>query len=183
MTEVQDTTDRNLKWMRRIARILALIWAGLGTLLVVAAVVLYHALTASPLPSRYWLSLSLLVLIAVSVPWVSNAVAWRWKAIGGILRALEAFIVTVIVICVVVRVAGVPEMASFVAALSGGGSLTAEDSWLFVILSLVAMAAGVAGISLALPPSLLACLFFSSWWKSRTSASRQAGDAGVGAGG
>ena len=81
MTEHRDTEDRAAKRMRRIARGLALIWAGLLTLGVVGVVYVFALIFGEFL---YGLG-ALLVLIA----WVSAVIAWRSERAGGVVLVLE----------------------------------------------------------------------------------------------
>jgi hypothetical protein len=88
MIEAQDNTDRKLKRMRRIARVLAVISAiGLMPCIAVSWLVLYELMheqsgvSALPLPPYWWLVLVFLL----SVTWIPTAIAWRWEAIGGIM--------------------------------------------------------------------------------------------------
>jgi hypothetical protein len=82
--------------MRKIARSLALAWAGSASLVVVLAALyaLSHGGFAAMigLPESddllrllvsvgFWLMLALLIL----VPWISALVAWEWEVIGGML--------------------------------------------------------------------------------------------------
>lgn len=81
MTGVGETTDRATKWMRYIARALALIWAGWWAFCIVASLMLNFSLV--------WLlvaiCLSLLLLASATIP-------WRWEAIGGVVLALEGLL-------------------------------------------------------------------------------------------
>jgi len=87
-SEVQDTPGRKAKRLRRIARVLAVIWAaGLTPCNALLWVVVYEltleqsGVSAFPLPPHWWLILFLIL----SVTWAPTVIAWRWEAIGGVM--------------------------------------------------------------------------------------------------
>jgi len=98
MTGVRKTTDRAAKWMRYIARALAVIWALFWTYfvglvwLVLGRGAPFGAPTPPPTPPvEFFLEyFGLRCLVA----WVSLAIAWRWEVIGGVallLAGLSSF--------------------------------------------------------------------------------------------
>jgi Tol biopolymer transport system component len=83
-SEVQDTGDVSARKMRRIARVLALIWAACWTAWSALLSLFLYGWLPSPRaapPLEWWLVL----VFMLSVAWVPTAIAWRWAAIGGIL--------------------------------------------------------------------------------------------------
>ncbi len=81
MTGVRKTTDRAAKWMRYIARALAVAWAGWWALLSLLSLMLNFSLV--------WvfvaICLSLFLLVSTAIP-------WRWEAIGGVVLLLEGLV-------------------------------------------------------------------------------------------
>lgn len=84
--------------MRRIARVLAVIWAGCWTRLVVAVLYFLHRFSyidsPGPAPApllEWWLMLAFLV----SVVWVRGILAWRWEAIGAIVAPMIGAVISV----------------------------------------------------------------------------------------
>ncbi|MGB9301144.1 MAG: zinc ribbon domain-containing protein [Anaerolineae bacterium] len=96
-SRIQDTTNRKAKRMRRIARVLAVIWAaGLTPCNALLWVVVYEltleqsGVSAFPLPPDGWLILFLIL----SVTWAPTAIAWRWEAIGGVVLVAAGLLVS-----------------------------------------------------------------------------------------
>ena len=84
MKEIDYTGDRVARWMRYVARALALIWAGWWTFFGLAC-----GLGEGMSPAGVLLHAALPGLIFL----VSAAIAWRWEAIGGIVLVLEGLLV------------------------------------------------------------------------------------------
>ena len=74
MTNINYTGDRTTKWMRYVARALALIWAGWWTFFGLAS-----GLAEGLSPAGVLLHATLPGLIFL----VSAVITWRWEAIGG----------------------------------------------------------------------------------------------------
>jgi hypothetical protein len=99
MTEAQDTTDRKLKWMRRIAKLLALVWGGLWTLLI-AALAIFLILdcswvtVTSAVAEPLWrcVAEASIVVPVVVILWIPAGIAWRREAIGGALLVFEGLL-------------------------------------------------------------------------------------------
>lgn len=105
MTEMQGTSDRRAKRMRRIARTLAVVWAGGWTVLLVSTPALLEFMDDSlaVFGARQPRTFSQLTLwgqaacrgiaFLVLVSWAAAATAWRWEAIGGVVLVLLAGLV------------------------------------------------------------------------------------------
>jgi hypothetical protein len=86
MAKVDSTGDRIAKWMRGIAVVLALSWAGFWTFFGIASGI---AERVSPVGVLYHSIFPGLIFL------VSAIVAWRWGFIGGILLIVESLLVFV----------------------------------------------------------------------------------------
>jgi hypothetical protein len=86
MTSLNYAGDRETKWMRDIARILALVWAGWWTFFGLAS-----GLGEGLDPSGVAIHIAMPGLIFLIVA----LIAWRWEAIGGILLGLVGLIVLI----------------------------------------------------------------------------------------
>jgi Tol biopolymer transport system component len=96
VTEAQDTTDRKAKWMRRTARILAVIWASLLTCAIAAFAYLLVLMCGFDVPrprGECVAEVSIVFLPVVLLLWVPAIVAWRREAIGGALLVIEGLLV------------------------------------------------------------------------------------------
>jgi hypothetical protein len=93
MTDVRRTTDRATKWMRQIARALALICAILPTLVVGA--ILFDPIYPMNIPPRTWDDLLTLLFVALVLllVWGGAAIPWRWERAGGVVLLLEGLLV------------------------------------------------------------------------------------------
>jgi len=142
VTEVQGTLERNAKRMRRIARVLAVMWAGWWTLVLLFVFLVYHGLThlsdpgpAPAPPPSWWLMLALLVAVAC----FHVAIAWRYEALGGALLTAEGLLLAVMSLPLLLREPG--WLSDWYNALVLG------------VPTLLSLAAGI--------------LLLVSWWKSR----------------
>ncbi|TKJ29698.1 MAG: hypothetical protein CEE40_07615 [Chloroflexi bacterium B3_Chlor] len=165
MAEFQDTTERRLKWTRRIARALALACAGLWTCLV-AAVALFTVSICSSVnfwdvmdrPLRecigeVWLGKVWLVFTVVLVLWVSAAISWRWQRAGGVALLVEGLLLFSATIGLLIM----PELGFAVLGRSYGVSVLLFCGFFEYALLLLGALPIAAGI-----------LFLLGWWKSRT---------------
>jgi len=84
MADINFTGDRATKWIRYIARSLALIWAGWWTFFGLAC-----GLSEGMSPAAVLLHAALPGLVFLG----SAAIAWRWEAIGGVALMLEGLFV------------------------------------------------------------------------------------------
>lgn len=143
MTEVQHTTDRKLKWMRRAARIMAVIWAGGWTLLIAFWGYVFVAFysTSLAIVAQYYFPV-------VLIGWVSAAIAWRREAIGGVVLVAEGLLGSTLVAWLELQ-----------RSLRLGRPMRGDVLLLFG--------------HWALPPLVAGILFLVSWRRSRTSARRQ----------
>lgn len=156
MTEVQGAGERRAKRMRRFARILALVWAGCWTLLIAAFAYLLVMMCSSVVPfsvvaeplEKCMAEVSIVFFPIVAILWVSAAIPWRWEAIGGLLLVVEGLLIFTLV--------GWVELQD---TLRWGMPAARELLLLFG--------------AVVLPPSVAGLLFLASWWRSRTSESRQ----------
>jgi hypothetical protein len=152
MTEAQDTSDRRVMWLRRIGRVLALIWAALWMLMLLWTVYWQSELYPSfgqwiaTFSVGSWLTLAVWVLI----PWVSIAVTWRREALGGVMLVLAGLLSSL---------RGWPIL---LAALPG---YRIHIGWTLPMIP-VALASALVAPWLA---SAAGILFLASWWKSRAS--------------
>lgn len=142
MADVQETTDLGAKRMRRIARVLAVMWAGWWTLVLLLVFLVYHGLShmsdpgPAPTPSPlWWLMLGLLVSVAC----FHVAIAWRSEALGGAVLTVEGLLLAVMWLPLLLREPG--WLSDWHNALVLG------------VPTLLSLAAGI--------------LFLVSWWKSR----------------
>jgi ABC-type molybdate transport system permease subunit len=159
MTEVEDATERKLKWIRRIARILAVIWASLWTLVIGAFLSLLVLMcvfdVAQPL-GECVAGVSIVFPPVVFLLWVPFAIAWRWDRVGGVVLVLQGFVVhigTAILVILTVAQGLEASISKYAQAL-------------------------IVAIPIALPPWVLGILFLAGWWKSRTSEVRQGSEGG-----
>ena len=84
MANISHTGDRVTRWIRYIARALAMIWAGWWMYLGVASAFveglnLVEVLVRTTLPGLVFL--------------VSAVIAWRWEAIGGVALVVESLLI------------------------------------------------------------------------------------------
>jgi hypothetical protein len=98
MTEVQDTTDRRVKWMRYSARALALLWAAWCSLSVAySSALLAGFFQCIDCPSHeqgpVWGTGLLVPTACLALPiWASAAIGWRWERIAGVVLVLEGLV-------------------------------------------------------------------------------------------
>jgi hypothetical protein len=87
--------DRPAKWMRYIARGLALIYAILPTLVVGA--ILFDPIAPTNIPPRTWDDLLTLLFVALVLllVWGGAAIPWRWERAGGVVLRLEGLLVSI----------------------------------------------------------------------------------------
>jgi hypothetical protein len=98
VSRIQETTDRKAKRMRRIARVLAVIWAA-GLMpcnavfwLVLSEIMLQQSgVSVLPRPPAHWWLMLVFTLLAT---WVPTAIAWRWESIGGVVLVAVGLLVT-----------------------------------------------------------------------------------------
>lgn len=160
MTEAEDTTDRRVKWMRRITRTLMLVWASWSTFSLVGLVCFMHALpglcaergaSSTPLSQLMPFGSGYLVLACLAlIPWVSAAVAWRRDRTGGF----------------VLFMVGVVQCLVYPPAVWALDPCTPHIRFSYT------QNPAIDSLILTRPAALLAwlagILFLASWWKSRT---------------
>lgn len=164
MTEVEDATDRRVKGMRRLARVLALIWASGWTFTIVGAAAAGYQFGAGYPPQSFaewiasfsigsWLTMAVSVLI----PWVIAGVAWRWEAVGGValivVAVLDWYWLGSIVDMLLQRVPGSPAL---------GPSMGGQLGW-----ALVCLPFALSCLATAFPALGAGVLFLLSWRRSR----------------
>lgn len=86
MTGAQEATDRSAKWLRRMARVLAVIWAGYWTFWLAPPTAEFLGLEEYTLP--YYLTIAILALPF----WVAAAIAWRRESVGGVALLVATFL-------------------------------------------------------------------------------------------
>ena len=160
MAEAHHARERRVKRMRRVARILALIWAGSWSFLTV--LVVFLSLRSEGFDGMMlWLISALMILI----PWASTAVAWRWEATGGVLLGVEGASTVIIV-----------PVGLILFTWYGMADLVVTDLMLAVMfMTVVMLGLGIViGTLMALPPLAAGALFLASWRISRTTTPPQA---------
>jgi hypothetical protein len=157
MKQVATDTDRKAKRMRRIARVLAAIWAAVMTLPTALLWVVVYELSLEqsgvstfPLPPHWWLTL-LLILCAT---WGPTAVAWRWEVVGGILLIAQGLL-------------GVAAHASFLLGAVRHVAHYYPGALLFD--ALLVVLAAFALLLFDAPPLAAGSLLLASWRRSKKS--------------
>ena len=149
-SEVQDTMDPAAKRLRRIARLLAVIWAVCWTVASAAALLAgaYLCLNEGP-ESEYvlcvvWVLMLLIVGFIFLLTWVPTAIAWRWETIGGVMLVV-------------------------IGLLSGAPNLL-NSIWTPVFPVLPPLLSAFAVLFFSGPPLAAGLLLLASWRRSRTTA-------------
>jgi hypothetical protein len=94
MTEAADTKQRRARWMRRIALVLAVVWAGYWTywLAPAAAEMLEHEYQLFTLAHR-------IATAILALPfWVAAAIPWWRESAGGVVLLVTNFLLPCLVL-------------------------------------------------------------------------------------